>query len=240
MALLNDFRRMFARKQQIAIDLRSSQAAGLLDHDETPTTIETTSQTTNGSPATATAATATPGTPGTPATPVAVVESKPLAARPGRHRRSRAQSQAELERACDEVISLAGCLREHLDSQAERTTRLLEVLERVPRALDALPEISRQHVTLLELLSEHLTTTRRREETLAKTLQRLDDSSTRQAEALGLINRQMEGNTQAVTNASDNLAEVYTALRELAESNHRAATLVPANAAASATESPRR
>ena len=131
------------------------------------------------------------------------------------------RSMAELQHGYEEVMGLVRKVSDHLDTQTQRTEKLLTLMERMPQALDALPEINRQNSRLLETLVEHLGQAKTRESALNETLRNIGESSSQQTEVLGLLQRQFDASTQSAEKMSQTLGSFSEALSNLAATNNR-------------------
>ncbi|TVQ52165.1 MAG: hypothetical protein EA377_10925 [Phycisphaerales bacterium] len=141
-------------------------------------------------------------------------------------RPSKPRNLAELQRGYDEIMGLVRKIGDHLDSQSERTERLVELMDRLPETLDALPEINRQNARLLEVLTEHLTQVKSREDNLTSTLQRMSNASNHHTEVLGLLQQQLDQNGRASQQMTETLSGFREALTGLAGTNTRSADLL--------------
>jgi len=202
MPLLQDIRRFFTgkRRKPVEIDLTGTQAEGL-------------SQSANASPN------------GREDEPDRDSSAEGHLARLA-PRTSRAKTMNELQRGYDEVIGLVRKIGDHLDSQTERTERMMSMMERLPQAIDALPEINRQNARLLDILSDHLTQSKDREQALNDTLRRLGDSSDHHTEVLSVLQQQLDTNHRASEQMTETLGSFREALTNLAETNNRSTELL--------------
>jgi uncharacterized phage infection (PIP) family protein YhgE len=141
-------------------------------------------------------------------------------------RSNRAKAISELQRGYDEVIRLVRKVSDHLDTQTERTERMMSVMERLPQAIDALPEINRQNARLLDILSDHLAQSKSREHALNDTLRRLGDASDHHTEVLSVLQRQLDTNHRAAEHMAETLSSFRDALSSLAETNNRSTDLL--------------
>ncbi|UCD75106.1 MAG: hypothetical protein JSV91_15140 [Phycisphaerales bacterium] len=146
------------------------------------------------------------------------VENGAIARRPGSGNSRNANTE--------ELMSLVRKMDEHLDQQADRTDRLLDVMDRVPKSLEPLPEISRQNTCLVEALHDHLAQGRDRDSVLKDALANLTRSGGRQTEVLGLIQQQLEANHRAAKERAVALARLNDAMNVLASSNNRTGDLI--------------
>ncbi len=145
---------------------------------------------------------------------IGLIETKPM------------RPRSAAERAQDEVLALVRRIGDHLDGQTSRTERLLEVMDRLPHALDAVPEINRQNARLLEVLHEHFAQSKRREETMNAALGSLTETSMRQTDVLGLVQRHLDANGRTAATLSASLETLHRGLSDLAESNSHSALVL--------------
>ncbi len=141
-------------------------------------------------------------------------------------RPARPRNLNELQRGYDEILGLVRKIGDHLDSQSQRTERLVELMDRMPETLDALPEINRQNARLLEVLTEHLSQVKSREDNLTSTLQRMSNASDHHTEVLGLLQQQLDQNGRASQQMTETLGGFREALSGLAGTNTRSADLL--------------
>jgi chromosome segregation ATPase len=141
-------------------------------------------------------------------------------------RNARPRTMNELQRGYDDVMSLVRKIGDHLDSQTERTDRMMSMMEHLPQAIDALPEINRQNARLLDVLSDHLTQTKEREQALNDTLRRLGESSDHHAEVLSVLQQQLDTNHRAAEQMTETLGSFREALVNLAETNNRSTNVL--------------
>jgi chromosome segregation ATPase len=132
----------------------------------------------------------------------------------------------DLQRGMDEIMSLVRRVGDHLDSQSQRTEKLLTLAEDLPQALQALPEINRQNGQLLETLSEHLRHGSKREQALNETLRSLSESSSQHTHVLGLLQQQFDASTQAAQQMTETLGSFSKALTDLAATNSRSTDIL--------------
>jgi hypothetical protein len=135
---------------------------------------------------------------------------------------------SESARSYDEVMGTVRKIGSHLDSQSERTERLLGLMDRLPPALASLPELNRQNARLLDALHDHFVQARGREDTLNETLSTMNQTSGRQTEVLGLLQQQVEAGSRTTARLTETLDTLRGALSDLAESNTRSAEVLGA------------
>lgn len=201
MPLMDEIRRMFKRtkkQQPVKIDLTETQTNGLHRNGDTA----------NGD--------------GDEAAEAHANSTSQLApARSGRGR-----SVAELQRGYDEVMHLVRKISDHLDTQTERTERMMQWMEHMPQALEALPEVSRQNARMIEILKEHLSHINERDSSLNGTLSRLGDSSQHQTEVLGLLQQQLDNSSRSAEQMTETLGSFREALGNLANTNNRSTEIL--------------
>lgn len=141
-------------------------------------------------------------------------------------RSSRTRSVGDMQRSYDEVMGLVRKIGDHLDTQADRTQRLIDLMDRMPQALDALPEINRQNARLFEVLTDHLEHAKHRETALNTAIDRITVSSSEQTQVLGLIQQQLDANNMAANQMAENLGGFSQALGNLADLNSKSISVL--------------
>ena len=139
---------------------------------------------------------------------------------------TRVRGRADQQNAIDEVVGMVRRISSHLEGQADRTDRLLDVLETLPRSLDALPEITRQNARLHELISDHLEHTRKHDSTLNDTLTGIRQTSAQQTEVLGLLQQHLDADRASTESLLESLGQFRMTLGDLATSNARTADVL--------------
>jgi predicted nucleic acid-binding Zn-ribbon protein len=114
---------------------------------------------------------------------------------------------AELQKNYAEVMELIRKVSNHLDEQAGRSERLMEIAERIPEALDALPELRSQNERIIVALRDAAEEARSRDEQSAQTLDRLGD--------------RLEESRESDRVLVGTMAEFRGTLREMADTNER-------------------
>lgn len=196
---MDEIRRMFTRtkkQQPVTIDLTETQANGLHRNGDSA----------NGD---------------TDADPHANTTAQLAPPRSGRGR-----SVAELQRGYDEVMDLVRKISDHLDTQTQRTERMMQWMEHMPQALEALPEVSRQNARMIEILNEHLSHINARDSSLNNTLSRLGESSQHQTEVLGLLQQQLDNSSRSAEQMTETLGSFREALGNLASTNNRSTEIL--------------
>jgi DNA-binding ferritin-like protein len=121
--------------------------------------------------------------------------------------KSKGEMIAELQKNYAEVMELIRKVSNHLDEQAGRSERLMEIAERIPEALDALPELRSQNERIIVALRDAAEEARSRDEQSAQTLDRLGD--------------RLEESRESDRVLVGTMAEFRGTLREMADTNER-------------------
>lgn len=135
-----------------------------------------------------------------PPSPVSVSAAPPAP-------KSKGEMIAELQKNYNEVMELIRKVSNHLDEQAGRSERLMEIAERIPEALDALPELRSQNERIIVALRDAAEEARSRDEQSAQTLDRLGD--------------RLEESRESDRVLVGTMAEFRGTLREMADTNER-------------------
>lgn len=121
--------------------------------------------------------------------------------------KSKGEMLAELQKNYAEVMELIRKVNSHLDEQAGRSQRLMEIAERIPEALDTLPELRSQNERIIEALRDAAEEARSRDDRSAQTLDRLGD--------------RLEESRESDRVLVGTMAEFRGTLREMADTNER-------------------
>ena len=133
-------------------------------------------------------------------------------------RRDRREMQAN---QYEQVVGLIERIGKHLDTQAERSDRMVTLLERLPDALDSLPDIKQNSEQLTSVLEQHFKSQREREEQLRGTIEELGVGSTKQAEALSLIRDEIHAGGEREIQMTEVMGDFRTTLGTIGETNER-------------------
>lgn len=110
--------------------------------------------------------------------------------------RKRDAAIAQLQSDYGEVIGLVRDVRHHLDSQSDRSERLLELLADLPEALQAIPESNRNQSRMLEALNTHLETSHRSAAELNGAVRTLAGATEHQSQTLGVLQEQIHASRE--------------------------------------------
>jgi len=130
-------------------------------------------------------------------------------------RKAKQELITELQKNYKEVLELVRRVQTHLDTQEERSARLMEIAERVPEALDAIPEHAE------------------RTERLIGAVEKMHESSATSASAaqqntreLARVNEQLSQSAHAERELVTTMQGFHEAARDLAGNNQKAAGAV--------------
>ena len=146
----------------------------------------------------------------------------------------------KLQRGYEEMVSLMSSVRNHLETQAERSERLLRVLDGLPEALKSLPEATRNQTRTLEAIQTNLNQQVQHNTKLAEALNGLSQSTKHHEHAMSAIGQQLDaghqrseqilGSFNSLTGTLDRMTDANEAstilLRRMAEQESQAAEQV--------------
>jgi ABC-type transporter Mla subunit MlaD len=122
---------------------------------------------------------------------------------------------AELQKNYKEVLELVRRVQTHLDTQEERSARLMEIVERIPEALDEIPERRKQTERLIRAVEQ-----------VAEVGKSSQDVSQQSLRELAKANEQLSRSAQADADLVGAMGEFRSAAETMASDNQRAATSV--------------
>lgn len=114
----------------------------------------------------------------------------------------REASIAQLKRGFNEAVDTMKVMRDHMEDQARRGERMVELLE----GLSAMPEVARQQTDTLRSLGENLDAQRASSDQLSTAVASLTDATGRHDHALGRLEQRL-GTQDQVRQSLDHLAE---------------------------------
>ena len=146
----------------------------------------------------------------------------------------------KLQRGYEEMVALMTSVRNHLETQAERSERLLRVLDGLPEALKSLPEATRNQTRTLEAIQTNLGQQVQHNTKLAEALNGLSQSTKHHEHAMSAISQQLDaghqrsehilGSFNCLTSTLDRMTDASEAstilLRRMAEQESQAAEQV--------------
>jgi len=146
----------------------------------------------------------------------------------------------KLQRGYEEMVSLMASVRNHLETQSQRSERLLHVLDGLPEALKSLPEATRNQTRTLEAIQTNLNQQVQHNTKLADALNGLAKSTHHHEHAMSAIGQQLDaghqrseqilGSFNSLTGTLDRMSDANEAstilLRRMAEQESQAADQV--------------
>ena len=111
-----------------------------------------------------------------------------------RRRNQKKNNLAQLQRGYEDVVDLMETCKAHMESQAQRADRLLELLEDLPEALRVIPESSRQQARMIEGLQKHLEGQSANTEKLTQAVTGLASATQQHERAMNAIQKQLDAN----------------------------------------------
>ncbi len=125
-----------------------------------------------------------------------------------RKRSQKQQNLQQLQRGYEDVVDLMETCKSHMESQAQRADRLLELLEDLPEALRVIPESSRQQAKMIEGLQSHLENQNQNTARLTDAVEGLATATQQHEKAMGVIQSQLDANQQN----GERMVESFSAL----------------------------
>jgi DNA-binding ferritin-like protein len=122
----------------------------------------------------------------------------------------------------------------HLEEQADRHERLLQLLGDLPGALHALPETVRRNASVHEDLHQHIVQLAAREDAIREAVDRVHATAARQTDVLGLVQTNLETGGESLARVHEAIGELHRALAAVAETNRGTAEALSALVGASA------
>lgn len=127
-------------------------------------------------------------------------------------------AMGQLQEGFNEMVGLIRDVRSHMDQQAERSERMLGLLEKLPEAIESLPETNRNQSRMLEAMNSHLEQTGKQSQQLQKTLQGLANANEHQGQVMGLIQQQVENTHKTEQQMLSSFSSMNQTLQQLSES----------------------
>lgn len=140
--------------------------------------------------------------------------------------RRRSSREAQLQHAYDEVIELVTTLKHHMESQAERSERLLAHMEGLPEALKSLPEANRNQTQTLQAIEGHLKQQNQHTEGLTQAIQGMATVAGNQEHAMGLIQQQLDAGQASREQMHESFAALSNTLHHMSDSNQAGTQLL--------------
>lgn len=103
----------------------------------------------------------------------------------------------------DEIRKMVENIGSTLDRHADRSDRIVELLNDVPARLEVIPEMSRRQVHLVDAVQDHLNQIAKRDEQMQSTISTLAETSQRHTAALEAIREQLATNHRGTEQLGD-------------------------------------
>jgi len=124
-----------------------------------------------------------------------------------------------LQEGFNEVVDLIRTVRVHLDQQADRSERLLGLMENLPGALEAMPEASRNQSRMAEAMNAHAEMQNRQAMRLNETLGSLASASEHQSQVMGALQHQIEASNRTDEQLLGSFSAINQTLIQLSQSS---------------------
>lgn len=134
---------------------------------------------------------------------------------------TRSNDGAGANRSYEQVLGLIDRIGSHLELQAERSERVIKLLERIPEALEALPAIRANSEALLQAMASHLKVQEQRDERLQVVLGDISANSSRQTDVLGMIEQRMDASQKSEAELASTLTDFRQTLMDMGETNSK-------------------
>ena len=135
---------------------------------------------------------------------------------------SRKREKREVEaRNYEQVVHLIEHIGNHLDTQAQRSDRMVSLLERLPKALDALPDIRKNSEQLTSAIENHFDAQEQRDTKLRDAIEELGAGADRQTEALTLIQNEIQAGQKREAELATVLTDFRSTLKNMSETSER-------------------
>lgn len=135
--------------------------------------------------------------------------------------RNKQELIAELQRNYAEVLELVRKVDLHLDTQQQRSARLVEIAERIPEAVTALSDIRAQNSEFLVAVRELTETSRQGDERVEAAVNRLGEVGDRQIQSIAGIGEHLEASARTEQELVGAVREFHGTLGEMTESSSR-------------------
>ncbi len=137
-------------------------------------------------------------------------------------REQREATLMQLKQGYEEVTETMKSLRSHMEEQARRSDRLLDLMEGLPDVLRSIPESNQRQTQVLQAMRSQMDTQTQTSERLSTALTELAGATGRQQNALGELHKQMEASRQSGESLRDSLgilSETMETMTDASKSN---------------------
>lgn len=125
----------------------------------------------------------------------------------------------QLKQGYGEVMETMQSVRTHLEQQADRSERMLEMLDHLPQALQAIPENARTQTAALEAIQSHLQDQNHTSRQLTEAITGLATASAHQQRTLSGIDTHLAKGNKSRTQLNDGVAALTDTLGDVKQSN---------------------
>ena len=128
-------------------------------------------------------------------------------------------SVSQLQEGFNEVVDLIRTVRVHLDQQADRSERLLRLMEHLPAALESIPESSRNQSRMAEAMASHAEQQNRVIARLNETMGNMASASEHQSQVMGVLQQQIESSRRTDEQFLGSFSAINQTLIQLSQSS---------------------
>jgi hypothetical protein len=139
---------------------------------------------------------------------------------------SRDSAIAKLEHGYNEVVDLLQSVRNHMETQSQRSERLVQIMEGLPDALRSLPEASRNQARMLETIESQIERQTSTSQKLTTALEGLARSTEHHDQSLDAIQEHLAAGQHTGEKMLSSLSNLNGTLGALGESNHASTGLL--------------
>ncbi|MEM1108748.1 MAG: hypothetical protein AAGH99_08665 [Planctomycetota bacterium] len=132
---------------------------------------------------------------------------------------SREVTLQQIKQGYVEVVETMKSVRGHLEQQADRSERMLNLLEDLPEALRSLPETARTQTGVLQGIQSHLEDQNQTSQKLTEAITGLATASSHQQRSLASLDSHLADGQETRSQLNDGVAALTDTLGEVRESN---------------------
>ncbi len=125
----------------------------------------------------------------------------------------------QLQEGYMEVVDTMQALRSHMEEQARRSDRLLNMMEGLPDVLRSIPESNRNQTDVLKAIQGQMRTQTETTGQLSSALSGLSDATTHQHAALGELQKQMQTSNEQGASLRDSLGILSETMEHVTEAS---------------------
>lgn len=136
------------------------------------------------------------------------------------------KSMLQIRQGYNEVVDTMQAVRSHLDEQANRSDRMLELLEHLPAALKSMPEAQRDQSRALEAIREHLDHQNNVTDQLTAAISGLTHAAGAQRETIQTLHEGMRHEATTREEVRDSLKTLDSTLGNVSDSSEASRALL--------------